>query len=314
MKSAVKRLAVAGLVAAAALFGGHAAAEPMRLAIITHGSGSDAYWSSVKLGVEAAARQMGVSVTYETPPTFDMGRMAKMIEAATASHPDGLIVSIPDPDALGPAIKQAVAAGIPVLAIDSGIKESRPLGAMMFMGQEEYDAGVAAGERMKAAGITSALCLNHEVGNADLDHRCEGFAKGFGGRVGVLAINGDPTESRNRILSALATHKYIDGMLALGADAATAMLQALDAPGIRERMKGAGTFDLSPQILQAVSDDKLLFGIDEQPYLLGYLPVVFMKLYHDYKLMPAVDVNTGPNFVTRDGARAVLELSKQGIR
>ena len=305
----------AALLAACASSGVPAAsADDVRFAIVTHGPGSDAYWATVKLGVNAAALQMGVSVTYQAPATFDMGAMAKMIEAATASRPDGLIVSIPDPDALGPAIKQAVAAGIPVLAIDSGINESRPLGAMMFMGEEEYDAGVAAGKRMKAAGITNALCLNHEVGNADLDHRCEGFTKGFAGYVEVLAINQDPTESRNRILSALATHKDVDGMLALGADSAAAMLQALDAPGVRGRLKGAATFDLSPQILQAIIAGKLLFGIDEQPYLLGYLPIVFMKLYHDYKLMPAVDVNTGPNFVTQADAQAVLDLSRKGIR
>ena len=315
MKTLLKRACLGGLVAAAALLGGQACADSIRIAVVTHGQAGDSYWSSVKLGVDAAAKQMGVTVQYQAPQTFDMAQMGKMIEAATASRPDGLVVSIPDPDALGPAIKQAVAAGIPVLAIDSGLKESRPLGAMMFMGQEEYDSGVAAGEKMKAAGITNALCLNHEVGNADLDHRCEGFAKGLGGgKMEVLAINQDPTESKNRILSALATRKTVDGMLALGAGAATAMLQALDSPGIRDRMKGAGSFDLSPEILSAVSEGKLMFGIDEQPYLLGYLPIVFMKLYHDYKLMPAVDVNTGPNFVMKGDAQAVLELSKQGIR
>lgn len=291
-----------------------ARADALHLVMITHGSSMDHYWSTLRLGVAAAAKQMDVSVDYQAPETFDMGQMAKMIDAATASHPDGLIVSIPDPDALGPAIKHAVASGIPVLAIDSGIKEARSLGAMMFMGEEEYEAGVAAGERMKAAGITSAICLNHEVGNSDLDHRCEGFAKGFGGRVDVLAINRDPVESRNRIVNALATRKDVDGLLALGADAALSMLQALDAPGVRARIKGAGTFDLSPEILQAVGDGRLLFGVDEQPYLLGYLPVVFLTLYHDYKLMPSVDVNTGPNFVTRADAQAVLDLSRRGIR
>ena len=306
--------ALAVVLALTAMTTGRASADPVRFAIITHGIGTDSYWTTLKLGVAAAAKQMGVSVTYEAPSTFDMGEMAKMIEAATLSHPDGLIVSIPDPDALGPAIKQAVAAGIPVLAIDSGINESRSLGAIMFMGEEEYEAGVAAGLRIKAAGVTSALCLNHEVGNADLDHRCEGFAKGFGGRVDVLGINQDQAESRSRIVNALSTRKDVDGMLALGADSAAAMLQALEAPGLRARIKGAATFDLSPQILQAVKEGKLLFGIDEQPYLLGYLPIVFMKLYHDYKLMPAVDVNTGPNFVTKADAQAVLELSKQGIR
>ena len=295
-------------------FIGVADGKPVHLVIITHGPSTDPYWATLRRGIDAAAKQMDVDVTYKTPEIFDMGLMARMIEEATATRPDGLIVSIPDPEALGPVIKHAVASGIPVLAIDSGIKEARSLGAMMFMGEEEYDAGIAAGVRMKAAGITSALCLNHEVGNADLDHRCEGFAKGFGGRVDVLAINHDPTESRNRIVNALATRKDVDGLLALGAGAALSMLQALDAPGVRSRMKGAGTFDISPPILAAVDDGRLLFAIDEQPYLLGYLPVVFMKLYHDYKLMPSVDVSTGPNFVTKADAHIVLELSKKGIR
>lgn len=306
---------LASLVAASLLLPGSSwAADKLRLIVVTHGQAGDSYWSSVKLGVDAAAKQMGVDVQYEAPQTFDMAAMAKLIQAATSAKPDGLVVSIPDPDALGSAIKQAVAAGIPVVAIDSGLSDARKLGALTFMGQEEYDAGVATGEKMKAAGITNALCLNHEVGNADLDHRCEGFAKGLGGKVEVIAINEDPTESKNRILSALATRKDVDGLLTLGASGAVPLIQALDSPGIRARIKGAGSFDLSPEILDAVDEGKLLFGIDEQPYLLGYLPIVFLKLYHDYRLMPAVDVNTGPSFVTKADAKTVLELSKQGIR
>ena len=301
-------------LAAAMLPGASRAADKLHLIVVTHGQAGDSYWSSVKLGVDAGAKQMDVDVRYEAPQTFDMGAMAKLIQAATAAHPDGLVVSIPDPDALGPAIKQAVAAGIPVVAIDSGLADARKLGALTFMGQEEYDAGVATGERMKVAGITNALCLNHEVGNADLDHRCEGFAKGLGGKTEVIAISEDPTESKNRILSALATRKDVNGLLALGASGAVPLLQALDSPGIAAQIKGAGSFDLSPEILAAVDQGKLLFGIDEQPYLLGYLPIVFLKLYHDYRLMPAVDVNTGPSFVTKADANTVLELSKQGIR
>lgn len=320
MKKTLRTALMAGLMAAAGVIAvglpatGAWAADKLRLIVVTHGQASDSYWSSVKLGVDAAAKQMNVNVQYEAPQTFDMAAMAKMIVSATAAHPDGIVVSIPDADALGPAIKQAVAAGIPVVAIDSGLADAKKLGAMMFMGQEEFDAGVATGERMKAAGLKNVLCLNHEIGNADLDHRCEGFAKGLGGKSEVLAINQDPTESKNRILGALASRKDVDGLLALGASGAVSMLQALDSPGIRARIKGAGSFDLSPEILTAVDKGDLLFGIDEQPYLLGYLPVVFLKLYHDYKLMPAVDVNTGPSFVMKDNAKAVLDLSKQGIR
>ena len=118
---------------------------------------------------------MGVKVEYQAPPTFDMVAMSQLIDAAVASKPDGLVVSVPDADALGPSIKAAVAAGIPVITMNSGSDVSQELGALNHVGQTEYEAGLGAGERMGEAGVKNALCVNQEVGNAALDQRCKGF-------------------------------------------------------------------------------------------------------------------------------------------
>jgi simple sugar transport system substrate-binding protein len=56
------------------------------------------------------------------------------------------------------------------------------------------------------------------------------------------------------------------------------------------------------------------FAIDQQQYLQGYLPVVFLTLYHRYRLLPGADVQTGPGFVTQKTAEQVIKLSRQGIR
>ena len=66
---------------------------------ITHGQAADPYWSVVKNGVDAAAKTQGVKAEYLAPETFDMVQMAQLIDAAVASKPDGLVVSIPDADA-----------------------------------------------------------------------------------------------------------------------------------------------------------------------------------------------------------------------
>src|SRR3954449_10224076 len=92
----------------------------LRFVVVTHGQASDPYWSVVQNGVNQAAKDMGVQVEYQAPDTFDMVAMSQMIDAAVASNPDGLVVSIPDADALGDSIKAAVAAGIPVISINSG--------------------------------------------------------------------------------------------------------------------------------------------------------------------------------------------------
>src|ERR671916_2756097 len=70
------------------------------IAVVTHGQASDPFWSVVKNGVDQAAEDMGVEVRYNAPETFDMVKMGQLIDAAVATEPDGLAVSVPDADAL----------------------------------------------------------------------------------------------------------------------------------------------------------------------------------------------------------------------
>src|SRR5713101_2251464 len=114
---------------------GNSARANIKFYVITHGQASDPFWSVVKKGVEQAAHDMGVTAIYEAPPTFDMVAMSHLIDSAVAAHPDGLVVSIPDPNALGPSIKAAVAAGIPVISINSGSDVAKSLGILVHIGQ-----------------------------------------------------------------------------------------------------------------------------------------------------------------------------------
>ena len=120
--------------------GGHiAAADETRVVFVTHGQSGDPYWSVVKNGMDDAAKTLGVKAEYLAPETFDMAKMAQMIDAAAASKPDGLVVSIADPAALSGPVKNAVAAGIPVIVIDSGgSKLTQELGGLLYLGQSEY--------------------------------------------------------------------------------------------------------------------------------------------------------------------------------
>ncbi len=147
----------------------------LKFYVITHGQASDPFWSVVKKGVDQAAKDMGVQVVYEAPPTFDMVAMSHLIDSAVAAHPAGLVVSIPDPNALSASIKAAVAAGIPVISINSGADVAKSLGVLVHVGQTEYQAGLGGGQKMAAAGVKHALCVNQEDGNAALEQRCPGF-------------------------------------------------------------------------------------------------------------------------------------------
>ncbi len=292
--------------------------RPFRIVVVTHGQASDPFWSVVKAGVDQAAADMRVTVEYQAPATFDMVAMSQLIDAAVATDPDALVVSIPDADALGPSIQAAVAAGIPVISINSGSDVAADLGVLAHIGQTEYEAGYGGGQRMAAAGATNALCVNQEVGNVGLDLRCQGFTDAMaeaGGSVAVLAVDlADPTGTQNRISAALAEDASIDAIFTLGPTGAAPALAALEEDGLLGTLKVA-TFDLSPDVLAAVRDGNMLFAIDQQQYTQGYLAIVYLTLYLENLNTPGqLLVQTGPGFVTAENAARIIELSAAGTR
>jgi simple sugar transport system substrate-binding protein len=309
---------VTGLAAAAALT--FATAAPVsaqqnsRIIVVSHGQANDPFWSVVKNGVAEAGKDMNVQVDYRAPETFDMVAMGQLIDAAVNQKPSGLIVSIPDASALGPSIQKAVAAGIPVVSMNSGSDVSKKLGALLHVGQDEVEAGRIAGARLKEMGGKVGLCVNQEVGNVSLDLRCKGFTEGFGGKVTVLPVTNDPADVRAKVKAAVASDGSIDTILALGAGTAgeptvAAVKEAGKTGAIR-----VATFDLSAGFLKSVANGEAAFAIDQQQYLQGYLPVVFLSLNAKYGLIPGGNVPSGPNLITKEKANQVVDLSAKGIR
>jgi simple sugar transport system substrate-binding protein len=288
----------------------------VRIAVVTHGQASSPFWAIVRNGVEAAARQMDVVVSYRAPDVYSLERMKAMIDQAVASRPDGLVVSIPEAG-LGPAIRRAVRAGIPVVSINSGSDVYRRFGVLAHIGQPEERAGFEAGRRLASAGVQRVLCVNQQIGNQGLEARCRGLSRAMadaGGRARVLGVDDQSPSTPRKIADAIRDGR-IDGVLALNA---TSGIEAVKAVR-RLRRVGAvkvATFDLGPDVLRAVRARQLLFAVDQQAYLQGYLPIVLLTERARYGLFPAQGdvLPTGPNFVTARDAGKAIELSKRSIR
>ncbi len=292
---------------------GLVAREDISIEFVTHAT-PDPFWVVVQNGVNKAAEDLGVDVNYRELQSYDIPELQRNLESAIAAEPDGMAVSIPDPNALSDSIRQATEAGIPVIVLNSGEDTWRDVGALTYVGQTEFDAGVAAGERMAKAGVQSALCINHEQGNAALDDRCSGFSEGLGGDVEQIAVTTDPTAARSGIKTALRQNEGVDGLLTLNPGVADQGLRALEESGRSEEITFA-TFDLSPSVLEAVRDGNMLFATDQQQFLQGYLPVVLLTDYIQYGVSPVnTAIPTGPAFITEDNAEQVINLSEEGIR
>jgi simple sugar transport system substrate-binding protein len=291
------------------------ASDGLRIAVITHGQASSPFWAIVRTGVEAAASEMDAVVAYQAPDVYSLERMRGLVEAAVRDKPDGLVVSLPE-RGLEPAIRRAARAGIPVVSINSGSDGFRRVGALAHVGQPEDRAGLAAGRRLAAAGVRRALCVNQQIGNQGLDARCAGLARamrGVGGRSSVLGVDDQDPGTPRRIGAAVVRHD-VDGVLTTNATTglqAVEGVRALGRTGVR-----IAAFDLGPDVLDAVRAGRLLFAVDQQPYLQGYLPVVLLAQRARYGLFPSQGevVATGPNFVTQSNAAQALELSRRSIR
>ncbi len=303
--------AVAAAAICATGFVAPVAAEGEKIILISHAPDSDSWWNTIKNAIALAGEQMGADVEYRNPPTGDLADMARIVEQATATDPHGIIVTIADFDVLEGPIKDAVDQGIPVITINSGTQEqSKELGALLHVGQPEYDAGFGAGEKAKAAGATSFLCVNHYITNPASVERCQGFADAIGADLSASMIDSgqDPSEVQNKVSAYLSANPDTGAILTLGPTSAHPTLRALDENGLAGEIF-FGTFDLSGEIAEAIKGGTISFAIDQQPYLQGYLPVVILTNLARYGVVPGNSINSGPGFVTKDNIALVEEFA-----
>jgi simple sugar transport system substrate-binding protein len=312
MTSLFKKLVLTtALVAAPLLAATQASAEGERYVLVSHAPDSDSWWNTVKNGIKLAGEQMGVTVEYRNPPTGDIADMARIIDQAAASNPDGIITTLADFDVLKEPIKKAVDQGIDVIIMNTGTPEqAREVGALMYVGQPEYDAGLAAGMRAKGDGVTSFLCVNHAIQQPTVGERCRGFAVGLGVELGgsMLDSGTDPAEIKNKVLAYLSANPGTNGILTLGPVSADPTIAALKENGMAGQIY-FGTFDLGEEIVKGIKEDVIKWGIDQQPFLQAYMPVVILTNYDRYGVLPGNNINSGPGFVTKDGLEKVEKFA-----
>ncbi|WP_406233898.1 substrate-binding domain-containing protein [Nocardia sp. NBC_01009] len=290
-----------------------AAAGTLRsVAVVTQSSPSDAFWSVVKNGALAAGKQLGIRVDYYSAE--DPNAQAKLIDNAVAQRVDGLVVSMAYPQPLGPSIRRAVAAGIPVVTTNSGEAESAGLGAIGHVGQSERPAAVAVGKRLRDAGKTKLLLVNHMAGQVSADNLASGAAEGFGNATTTVVVDiNNPTDVQSRIKAALQADRSIDAVLSYNAQIAARSVAAAQEANSTAAI---ATFTLNTEVLDAIRTGKLLFAADPQQYEQGYLPIVLLQLYRSNldTVGGGLPIQTGPSFVDKSNVDAIAQLVAQGTR
>ena len=285
----------------------------LTIAMVTH-SDEGTFWTTVKHGAEAAAKDEGVKLIW-SPSNNDPQKQAQLIDAAVSQKVDGLAVSVPNADAIKGSLAKAKAAGIPIITLNSGINDYKALGAMTHVGSAELIAGNAVGTRLKSEGYKKVLCIIQEQNNIALQQRCQGVKEGFGGPVTNLQVKGtsDLATTQAEIKSKLEADKSFDAVVALETTVAETAKTAIKGANSSAKL---ATFDLSGDVIKDIVAGNILFAVDQQPYLQGYLPIVFLKLFktNANSVGGGQPVLTGPSFVDKTNAATVQKLAAAGTR
>ncbi len=323
--AATLALALAGSLAACSSTGGRqmtqkragadgGKAKTMTVTMVTHQAPGDTFWDIIRKGAEQAASDVGVTLEYTNDP--DATKQAQLIQAAIDKKVDGIAATNPNTGAIGPAVKKAIAAGIPVSMFNAGGPDAMGLGVIGYFGQAETDAGVAVGERLAKDGAKNAICVIQEQGQQQLEERCQGVEEGAGGVVKVERFYVDGRNDAavtTHIQAKLTQDKTIDWVVTLGAPFALDAIKSVK--GSRSAAK-IGTFDTNPALVGAVKSGKVTWAIDQQPFLQGYLAVTSLYLYkiNGNTIGGGQRVPTGPAFIDSTNIDAVATFAANGTR
>ena len=289
------------------------AGQDVTIAVITHGDGG-VFWSVFQKGAEDAGKALGITVKYQGSNNTGTDQAA-MINQAVADGVDGLAVSLADPDAVRDAVKSAVDAGIPLVTTNSGSNLYKEFGAFTHIGQDEFTAGAGAGDKFNEAGAKVLLCAKQEQTNTGLDARCDGAKSTFKGTfLTPITTSGDASGKQQADMkAAIDADPTIDAVFGVGPVIAHDSAAAAKELG---RTITVGGVDLSPDILKDIAAGDVLFTIDQQQYLQGYISVValYLNVTNQNTLGGGLPINTGPGFVTKDNAAKVSALVDAGTR
>jgi ribose transport system substrate-binding protein len=247
------------------------------------------YWKSAAAGFSAAGNEYMVTVDTRGPAGLNPQAEVEEFRAMVARKPSGILVSVANADLMRPEIDSAIAAGIPVITMDSDDPASKRL---YFIGTNNREAGRLGGRRMvaKLDGKGSVVFFTNP-GQPNLDERLQGYKDIFATYPGikivdVFDIKADPGTALDQAgvyLARMGAAK-IDGFICLDSRSGSNVAEAFKRRNITDRILIA--MDVDPDTLSLVGDGTIDSTISQKPYTMAFLGLKALDDVHHYPVKP----------------------------
>jgi simple sugar transport system substrate-binding protein len=325
-------LASAGLAASALLAacsnndeGGEAAAAgagdfpstpKWRFVFVCHVT-TNPFFTPTQYGAQDACALLNCEFQFTGSKDSIVAEMVNATNTAISSKADGIALAVVDKDAFNAPVNQALDAGIPVVSYNAdGARDDPGTNRLAYIGQGLYESGFQLGQRALAGGLDSGEAVGFIAtpGALNIQPRIDGASdaikqSGKPIKFTPVGTNADVTKGLSIIDAYAQGHPNLTGMLAVDAGSTQAVGQVVQKYKMRDKgLKVAGGFDLVPETLQAIKGGSLDYTIDQQPYLQGFLPVLYLYMYKlSGGLVFPSETNTGLLFVTKDSVDPYLQ-------
>jgi simple sugar transport system substrate-binding protein len=278
---------------------------------------TNSFFTPTQYGAQDACALLNCEFQWTGSKDSIVAEMVNTTKTAISAKADGIALAVVDKNAFNAPVDQALSAGIPVVSYNAdGAKDDPGTNRLAYIGQGLYDSGFQLGQRALASGLASGDVVGFIAtpGALNIQPRIDGASdaikqSGKPIKFTPVGTNADVTKGLSIIDAYAQGHPNLTGMLAVDAGSTQAVGQVVQKYKMRDKgLKVAGGFDLVPETLQAIKGGSLDYTIDQQPYLQGFLPVLYLYMYKlSGGLVFPSETNTGLLFVTKDSVDPYLQ-------
>ena len=278
---------------------------------------TNSFFTPTQYGAQDACSLLNCEFQFTGSKDSIVAEMVNATNTAISAKADGIALAVVDKAAFRAPVDKALDAGIPVVSYNAdGARDDKGTNRLAYIGQGLYESGFALGQRAIEAGLDSGEVVGFIAtpGALNIQPRIDGASdaikqSGKSLKFTPVGTNADVPKGLSIIDAYAQGHSNLAGMLAVDAGSTSSVGQVVEKYKMRDKgLKVAGGFDLVPETLNAINGGSLDFTIDQQPYLQGFLPVLYLYLYKlSGGLIFASETNTGLLFVTKDNVKPYLD-------
>ena len=283
------------------------------------------YWQTAGAGFAKAADQLKVRASFTGPQNYDPKAERDALDQAVQKKATGILLAVTDAAVLKDSVDKAVAAGIPVITIDSDAPASKRL---FFIGTNNYQAGLAGGQRLaKELNGKGDIVVFTMPDQVNMQERLRGYrdALGKSGSIKitrVVDIQGDPRIAFDTTTQIIGKEKdKVDAFVCLEAQSGKEVAGVLNSYHVTGKVVMA--MDTDAETLEWIQKGGIAATIAQKPYTMAFVGLQMLdNLYHhkpasldadwskdSFAPVPAF-VDTGSDVIDKSNVSAFLQAKK----